>query len=70
MNIMNLVIGAAIVVGLPGLVGAARLGLLALGSWFYREPRPASHQEIRFLVLVPAHNEERVIAMKVANALS
>jgi cellulose synthase/poly-beta-1,6-N-acetylglucosamine synthase-like glycosyltransferase len=62
MDIMNLVVGAAIVVGLPGLVGAARLGVLALGSWFYREPRPASQQEIRFLVLVPAHNEERVIA--------
>src|ERR1039458_7806078 len=58
---MNLVVAAAIVLGLPGLVGAARLGLLSLGSWFYREPRPASLPEMRFLVLVPAHNEERVI---------
>ncbi len=58
---MTLVVGAAIVVGLPGMVGASRLGLLTLGSWFYRDPRPASQPEIRFLVLVPAHNEEQVI---------
>ncbi|MDQ6818211.1 MAG: glycosyltransferase [Actinomycetota bacterium] len=61
MDIMTLVAGAAIVVGLPGLIGAARLGLLAFVSWFYGEPRPTDHQEIRFLVLVPAHNEEQVI---------
>lgn len=61
MDLINLAIPAAIVLGLPGVVGAAHLGLLALASWFYREPRPASQAEIRFLVLVPAHNEERVI---------
>jgi cellulose synthase/poly-beta-1,6-N-acetylglucosamine synthase-like glycosyltransferase len=61
MDIMNVVVAAAIVVGLPGVAGAAHLGLLTLASWFYREPQPAITQELRFLVLVPAHNEERVI---------
>ena len=51
----------AILLGLPGLAGAAHLGLLALASWFYRDPRAADQPEIRFLVLVPAHNEEQVI---------
>jgi 1,2-diacylglycerol 3-beta-glucosyltransferase len=51
----------AVVLGLPGLAAAAHLGLLALASLFYREPR-APHAETRFLVLVPAHNEEGGIA--------
>jgi 1,2-diacylglycerol 3-beta-glucosyltransferase len=51
----------ALVVGLPGLAAAAHLGLLALASLFYREPRP-EHAETCFLVLVPAHNEEGGIA--------
>ena len=29
----------AVLIGLPGLIAAAHLGLLAVGSWFYREPR-------------------------------
>jgi cellulose synthase/poly-beta-1,6-N-acetylglucosamine synthase-like glycosyltransferase len=62
MDINTLVVAAAIAVGLPGLAGAAHIGLLALASWFYREPRAASRPEIGFLVLVPAHNEEQVIA--------
>jgi Glycosyltransferase like family 2 len=62
MDIKTLVVAAAIVLGLPGLAGAAHLGLLALASWFYRERRPADEPEIRFLVLIPAHNEEQVIA--------
>ena len=41
MDINTLVVAAAIVLGLPGLIGAAHLGLLAVASWFYREPRPA-----------------------------
>ena len=52
---------AAVVLGLPGLAGAAHLGLLALASLFYREPRARPAATIRFLVLVPAHNEEQVI---------
>jgi cellulose synthase/poly-beta-1,6-N-acetylglucosamine synthase-like glycosyltransferase len=52
---------AAVLIGLPGLAVAAHLGLLAAASLAYREPR-ASKGETRFLVLVPAHNEERVIS--------
>jgi cellulose synthase/poly-beta-1,6-N-acetylglucosamine synthase-like glycosyltransferase len=52
---------AALVLGLPGLAAAVHLGLLAVASPFYRAAQPMSHEEIRFLVLVPAHNEERVI---------
>jgi cellulose synthase/poly-beta-1,6-N-acetylglucosamine synthase-like glycosyltransferase len=66
MDIKTLVVAAAIVVGLPGLACAAHIGLLALASWFYREPRPAHPPEIRFLVLIPAHNEEQVIAGSLA----
>lgn len=58
----NIVVAAAIVLGLPGLAGAAHLGLLAVASWFYREPGPVSRPPVRFLVLVPAHNEQSVIA--------
>ena len=42
--------------------GAAHLGLLAIASWFHREPRARERAEARFLVLVPAHDEEQVIA--------
>ena len=60
---MNVVVAVvAIVIGLPGLVGALHLGVLAIASWFYREPRADSHAEIAFLVVMPAHNEELVIA--------
>jgi cellulose synthase/poly-beta-1,6-N-acetylglucosamine synthase-like glycosyltransferase len=62
MDMKTLVVAAAIVLGLPGLAGAAHLGLLALASWFHREPREQDGTEARFLVLVPAHNEEQVIA--------
>jgi 1,2-diacylglycerol 3-beta-glucosyltransferase len=53
---------AAVVLGLPGLAAAGHLGLLALGSLFYRAARPRRGEDIRFLILVPAHNEELVIA--------
>ena len=49
---------AAVLIGLPGLAVALHLGTLALASLLYREPRGAEG-EIRFLVLIPAHNEER-----------
>jgi cellulose synthase/poly-beta-1,6-N-acetylglucosamine synthase-like glycosyltransferase len=62
LNIVTLVAVAAVIVGLPGLAAAAHLGLLALASLFYRDPRPDNEQELRFLVLIPAHNEELVIA--------
>ena len=62
MDLKTLVIGAAIVLGLPGLAVAAHLGVLAAGSWLYRERRPGKRHDLAFLVLVPAHDEERVIA--------
>jgi cellulose synthase/poly-beta-1,6-N-acetylglucosamine synthase-like glycosyltransferase len=70
MNITSLVVAAAIVAGLPGLIGACHLGLLALASWFYRDPSPTGGSDLRFLVLVPAHNEERVIHRGLASIMS
>jgi cellulose synthase/poly-beta-1,6-N-acetylglucosamine synthase-like glycosyltransferase len=60
-DMMILVIVAAILVGLPGLIASAHLGLVALASLAYRASRPGPHQRARFLVLIPAHNEARVI---------
>jgi cellulose synthase/poly-beta-1,6-N-acetylglucosamine synthase-like glycosyltransferase len=54
---------AALALGLPGLVAAGQLGLLAAASTFHREPRVDRRAGARFLVLVPAHNEERVIGL-------
>jgi cellulose synthase/poly-beta-1,6-N-acetylglucosamine synthase-like glycosyltransferase len=51
----------AVAIGLPGLAVAAQFGVLAAASLFYREPRCGGDRRIRFLVLIPAHNEERVI---------
>jgi 1,2-diacylglycerol 3-beta-glucosyltransferase len=51
----------AVAIGVPGLAVAAQLGLLGAASLFYRESRAEPDVEIRFLVLIPAHNEERVI---------
>jgi cellulose synthase/poly-beta-1,6-N-acetylglucosamine synthase-like glycosyltransferase len=56
------VVVLAVVLGLPGLAAAAHLGLLAAASVFYREPRARTGHDIRFLVLIPAHNEAAVIA--------
>ncbi len=51
----------ALAIALPGLATAAHLGLLAVASLFYRDPHPAEGDGVRFLVLVPAHDEELVI---------
>lgn len=59
---MTALVVGAVLVGLPGLATALHLGLLALASLLYRDPRLGAEQEVRFLVLVPAHNEELVIA--------
>jgi cellulose synthase/poly-beta-1,6-N-acetylglucosamine synthase-like glycosyltransferase len=58
---MTVLVVVAFVLGLPGLAAAAHLGLLATASLFYRVPRPREVDRTRFLVLVPAHNEARVI---------
>jgi hypothetical protein len=57
----TVIVAAAVLIGLPGLAAAAHLGLLAVASVFYREPRQGSRRPVRFLVLVPAHDEEAVI---------
>jgi cellulose synthase/poly-beta-1,6-N-acetylglucosamine synthase-like glycosyltransferase len=62
MDITAPLIVAAILLGAPGLLAALHLGLLAVASWFYRAPRRTGGEAIRFLILVPAHNEEQVIA--------
>jgi cellulose synthase/poly-beta-1,6-N-acetylglucosamine synthase-like glycosyltransferase len=52
----------AVVISLPGLAVAIHLGTLAVASLFYRGREPQDPQQVRFLVLIPAHNEERVIS--------
>lgn len=55
------IVVVAVLIGFPGLAVAAHFGLLGLASLFYREPRPAAAGDLRFLVLIPAHNEEATI---------
>jgi cellulose synthase/poly-beta-1,6-N-acetylglucosamine synthase-like glycosyltransferase len=52
---------AAVAIGLPGLAVAVHLGILAAASLLYRDRQLRGEQELRLLVLIPAHNEERVI---------
>jgi cellulose synthase/poly-beta-1,6-N-acetylglucosamine synthase-like glycosyltransferase len=59
---MNLLVLIAIALGLPGLAAAAHLGLLTVASLFYRAPGARGGDALRFLVLIPAHNEESVIS--------
>lgn len=66
MDITILIAVAAVVAGLPGLAAAIQLGVLALASLFYRERRRAPAEELRFLVLIPAHDEELVIGRGLA----
>jgi cellulose synthase/poly-beta-1,6-N-acetylglucosamine synthase-like glycosyltransferase len=49
-------------IALPGAGTALHLGFIASASIFYRVPRGAHPAAVHFLVLVPAHNEELVIA--------
>lgn len=58
---MTAVAFVAVVVGLPGAAAAAHLGVLALASMLYRQRRGGDGAPVRFLVLIPAHNEETVI---------
>jgi cellulose synthase/poly-beta-1,6-N-acetylglucosamine synthase-like glycosyltransferase len=57
----TVVVALAVVVGLPGLAAAVHLGGLAAASVWYRERRGKAAERLRFLVLIPAHNEEQVI---------
>jgi glycosyltransferase involved in cell wall biosynthesis len=57
----------AVVVALPGVGAAAHLGLLAAASLLYREPTPRGRvPRVRFLVMIPAHNKELVLAQTLA----
>src|SRR3954453_15859872 len=58
---MMLVAVLAVLVGLPGLAAAMHLGVLAAASLWYRERRAPAGERLRFLVLIPAHNEALVI---------
>jgi cellulose synthase/poly-beta-1,6-N-acetylglucosamine synthase-like glycosyltransferase len=58
MTLATLLTVLAVLIGLPGLAAAAHLGLLGLASLFYRDAREDPQDALRFLVLVPAHNEE------------
>ena len=49
-------------IALPGVGTALHLGFIATASIFYRVPRGAHPAAVHFLVLVPAYNEELVIA--------
>lgn len=51
----------AILIALPGAAVAVQYTLLAVGSILYRRPSPAAVPHLRFLVLVPAHNEAAVL---------
>ncbi|HWS44466.1 MAG TPA: glycosyltransferase, partial [Acidimicrobiia bacterium] len=56
-------VAAAIVFGVLGAASAVHLGLLAVASIFYRAPRAdGAVPPVRFIVLIPAFNEEKVIA--------
>ena len=58
---MTILAIAAILLGLPGLATAAHLGLLGAASLLYRQGRGRGRDELRLLVLIPAHNEAAVI---------
>jgi cellulose synthase/poly-beta-1,6-N-acetylglucosamine synthase-like glycosyltransferase len=59
---MTYVAIVALIAGIPGLAAAGHLGLLAFASLFFRDDNAVAAGDMRFLVLVPAHDEERVIA--------
>jgi cellulose synthase/poly-beta-1,6-N-acetylglucosamine synthase-like glycosyltransferase len=61
------VVVLAVIVGLPGAGAALHLGLLAVASMFYRPAHPPAFvPHVRFVVLVPAHNEEKVLGATLA----
>jgi 1,2-diacylglycerol 3-beta-glucosyltransferase len=58
---MTAVVVVGVALGLPGLAAATHLGVLAAGSLWYRERSGQAGERLRFLVLIPAHNEALVI---------
>ncbi len=62
-----LLVVAAVLVGLPGASTALHLGAMAVASIFYRVPRlDGEPAPVRFLVMIPAFNEELVIGRTLA----
>ncbi len=60
--IRGLLIGVAVVVALPGAAAVVRTTVLTIASFLYREPRPGGDvAPVRFLVMIPARNEEKLI---------
>lgn len=58
----GLLIGASLLVALPGASAVIHTTLLTIASAFYREPGPRGDvPRARFLVMIPAHNEELLI---------
>jgi cellulose synthase/poly-beta-1,6-N-acetylglucosamine synthase-like glycosyltransferase len=69
-DIMTFVAVLAALIALPGIAASLHLGLLGLASLFYRKPRVTADASLRFLVLIPAHDEERVIGTGLAAILA
>lgn len=58
----TLLIVVSVVALVPGAATALHLGLLGAASMFYRQPRhDGTAPPVRFLVLIPAYNEEAVL---------
>lgn len=65
MSVLLEVVGVVLL--LPGLMAAAHLALLTTAALFYREWRPlGTAPPVRFLIMVPAHDEEAVIGPTLA----
>lgn len=65
---MRLVVGiVAVVLLVPGLATALHLAVLSTAALLYREAAPAAVvPSVRFLVMVPAHNEQAVLGQTLA----
>src|SRR4051812_5526365 len=64
---MRLVLSAlALVLIVPGAATVLYMTLLTAASLFYREPRQRDTAGLRFLVMIPARNEEAVIGAALA----
>ncbi len=69
MSVLLIIVG--VIVGLPGVATALHLGLLGVGSIFFRAPRVEGDvPPVRFIVLIPAYNEEKVIGNTLAAVTS
>jgi cellulose synthase/poly-beta-1,6-N-acetylglucosamine synthase-like glycosyltransferase len=63
----TLLAAAGILLVLPGAMVALHYTVLALASVLYRQPHTAVVPHLRFLMLIPAHNEEAVLGRTLAS---